>query len=150
MGNSQCLCPKFTFLFFQNLTSSLAPHLHLPLLVVGDFSSVLDNREDRSAGPCQLTLNTLHVPTPLLHFADRLQLVDLWRLTHPEGKEYTLFPPPHISLFRIDYTFLNSLLLAHATDPCIHDIAISDHEPISVNLLGPVGRDTGKNASITS
>lgn len=33
---------------------------------------------------------------------------------------------------------MNSLLLKHALDPCIHDIAISDHTLISVNLTGLV------------
>lgn len=28
--------------FFQTLTSNLAPHLHFPLLVAGDFNSVLE------------------------------------------------------------------------------------------------------------
>lgn len=94
-------------LCLHKLISSLAPYPQLPLLVAGDFNSVLDNREDRSPGTRNPVPPPQNSPTPLQQFADGLQVVDLWGLTQPEGREYTFFSPPHNSLSRIDYTFLN-------------------------------------------
>lgn len=55
-------------IFFQNLTSDLAPHLHLPLLLAGDFNSVLDPREDKSTDNRQLTPNRFKLPYTINQF----------------------------------------------------------------------------------
>lgn len=54
---------------------------------------------------------------------------------------YLPFSP---TLFRINYTFPNATLLDYAMNPKIHDIAISDHAPISVELEGFTARNSAK------
>lgn len=56
---------------------------------------------------------------------------DLWR-ERDENSHSSLLH----TLSRIDYTFSNSILLDFVTDPHIHEIAISDDAPISVDLSG--------------
>lgn len=117
------------------LSSHLAPFLHLPLLVGGNFNSVMHLLEDKSPGKSTPEISPSSLTTPLTHFADGLQLVDLWRLAHPVGKEYSIFSPPHHFLSRINSLFCNSTLLKYTSDSHINVIAISDHAFILVSLI---------------
>lgn len=82
--------------FFQQLTSHLAPFLHQPLLVGGDFNSVMHSLEDKSRGGSPQGALSSTVETLLSYFVDGLQLVDIWRSAHPDGKAYS--PPPSHSV----------------------------------------------------
>lgn len=75
-------------------SSSTSPLL---LLVAGDFNSVLNTREDKSVGNLHATTSSPNSPTHLMQFADGLQVTDLWRLTHLEGREYTS-PTPQLAV----------------------------------------------------
>lgn len=83
--------------FFQQLTSHLAFFLHQPLLIGGDFNSLMYPSEDKSCGGSPQGTLSSTVDTPLSNFVDGLQLVNLWRLAHPDGKDYSFFSPPPIS-----------------------------------------------------
>lgn len=80
--------------FFQGLTSRLAPYIHLSLLVGGDFNIVMHLLEDNSQGTASTDTPSQPANTPLMHFVDGLQLVDLWRVANPIGKEYLFLPTP--------------------------------------------------------
>lgn len=51
----------------------------------------------------------LHPPSLLSHFMEGLSLTDIWRLTHPDRREFAFFSRPHHTLSRIDYTFANAM-----------------------------------------
>lgn len=78
--------------FFQGLTSCLAPYVHLPLLVGGNFNLVMHLLKDKFQGraptvsPCPLAI------TPLMQFAELLQLIDIWGLLIPLEKNTLSFP----------------------------------------------------------
>lgn len=98
-----------TTYFFQSVSTHLAPFLHLPLVIGGDFNSVIEPLEDKSiARPLPFPH---HPPTAISFFATALQLIDPWRLAHPEGKDFTFYSPPHHTLLRIDYLLVNAAIL---------------------------------------
>lgn len=101
----------------------------------GDFNSVMHLLEDKSSGRGTPETSSSSLATPLTNFADGLQVVDLWRLAHPVGKEYSFFSPPQHSLSRIEYFCCSYTLLKYTSTSHIHEIAISDHAPILVGLI---------------
>lgn len=133
--------PNFpTKYFFQSVSTHLAPFLHLPLVLGGDFNSVMEPQEDKSIAKPQPHPPTNYPPTALSSFAAALQLIDPWCLAHPEGKEFTFYLPPHHALSRIDYFLINAAILTLTSDIIIHKIAISGLAPISAQIrdLGPL------------
>lgn len=66
-----------------------------------------------------------------------LHFTDIWRLFHPVNREFTFYSPPHNIFSRIDYIFGTDNIIPTISDAEIHDIAFSDHTPITVSLLDP-------------
>lgn len=80
--------------FFQAVATRLAPYLEYRLLLGGDFNTIMDRQEDKHRGN-PTSQSTSQPTTSLLNsFATALQLIDPWRLSHPEGREYLIYSPP--------------------------------------------------------
>ena len=63
-----------------------------------------------------------------------LNIVDIWRLTHPTDRDYSFFSSVHKSYSRIDYFLLDSKLISAAESVTYHPILITDHSPVSMVL----------------
>ena len=63
---------------------------------------------------------------------ESLNLVDIWRLSHPIDRDYSFFFPVHKAYSQIDYFLLDSKLLSIADKIMYHPILVSDHAPISM------------------
>ena len=61
-------------------------------------------------------------------------LVDIWRFLYPTKRDFSCFSAVHKSDSRIDYFLLDSMLLASLSSCAYHNILISDHAPVSLNL----------------
>lgn len=66
-------------------------------------------------------------------------LVDVWRILHPDQRDYTFYSHPHDSYTRIDFFMLPQSLLSRVTAAAIGSITFSDHAPIlvDIDLLSP-------------
>lgn len=123
--------------FFSETSSWLLRPPHLPLIVGGDFNTILHPIDDTSSSKC------LRPPpkTPdLTHFASTMEclhFLDVWRLSHPADREFTFYSNPHNIFTRIDYLLCTEDLVPMVSGADIHDIAISDHAPISIELENP-------------
>ena len=58
---------------------------------------------------------------------ESLNLVDIWRLSHPIDRDYSFFFPVHKAYSQIDYFLLDSKLLSIADKIMYHPILVSDH-----------------------
>lgn len=58
-----------------------------------------------------------------------LGLRDIWRLMHPNRREYSFFSPPHNVYTRIDYFLISQSLVDYSISSDIGNIVISDHAP---------------------
>lgn len=65
-------------------------------------------------------------------FMSKNGFTDPWRFTNPHAKEFSFFPQVHQSYSRIDYFFVDSLLLQKVISSEYHPIVISDHAPLSL------------------
>lgn len=65
---------------------------------------------------------------------DSLHFTDLWRLFYPLDSEYTFYSTPHKVFTRIDYIFGTDTVIPLISETEIHEIAISDHAPVSISV----------------
>lgn len=70
-----------------------------------------------------------------------LNLVDTWRVLHPNEKAFTFFSGVHKTCSRIDFILTPKVALNNVKSCTIGDIITSDHAPIyiTVDNLNPVG-----------
>jgi len=116
--------PTFFAKIFNLLSDSADSHV----ILGGDFNCVLDNVLDRSAQISQLP----SASTVLNNLMSSMNLVDIWRLIHPTGRDYSFFSQRHKSFSRIDYFLIDSKLISNVISSNYHNILISDHSPTSV------------------
>uniref|UniRef100_A0A3Q2ZLG1 exodeoxyribonuclease III n=1 Tax=Kryptolebias marmoratus TaxID=37003 RepID=A0A3Q2ZLG1_KRYMA len=112
--------------FFGLLEKKLIDLGNYPIIVAGDFNEVMDTTLDRS---------TTITRIPKTHIALKGMckaccLVDVWRLQHPSGRDYTFYSPPHRSLSRIDFFLVSKSLMTAVASTNIGNIILSDHSPI--------------------
>lgn len=116
-------------------------------IMSGDFNTVMSKDEDRktrSPSPLSTTLSLTIKDTPLASMISSLDLVDFWRLDHPTDREFSFYSPPHDSLARLDYFFSSKLLTPLIRGSEIHEIAISDHAPVSITIEPSQNRSSPK------
>lgn len=102
------------------------------LIIGGDFNCVLDGYLDRSSSkraPQSNSRNFLNV------FINNSNLVDIWRLSHPTERDYTFHSHVHNVYTRIDYFLVDNKLISNVMNSKIHDILISDHAPVTLELV---------------
>lgn len=117
--------------FFSKLFNLIPSVADTHLLVGGDFNTVPDYFLDRSAQTSQPSSAASKV---LQSLANSTNLVDIWRLQHPTGRDYSFFSQRHASFSRIDYFLLDSNLIGNVLSSKYHNILISDHAPVSLVL----------------
>ncbi|XP_040267053.1 small conductance calcium-activated potassium channel protein 3-like [Bufo bufo] len=62
-----------------------------------------------------------------------MNLLDVWRLAHPDTRDFTFFSAPHKSYKRLDYILLSSNAV-DMVDSDIGVVSVSDHAPVSAAL----------------
>lgn len=115
----------------ETCLSTLASFAEGTLVRGGDLNLTMDPRKDSSTGSSALSQRSRNQIRDLLHSH---RLVDIWRILHPQERDYTFFSAVHGSYSRIDL-----FLVPHATIPLVSraqigHIALSDHAPISITL----------------
>ena len=127
--------------FWARLNEILMDRPHLkPDIMLGDFNLVEDSL-DRL--PCHQ--DNANAVASLGELKSNTDLVDGWRRTHPDKREYTHTHTPNTSQGRIDRIYMRNALLATATEWAIGSTTIqTDHWLVSVKASIPEAPNIGK------
>lgn len=82
--------------FFPNLSQLLLDLGDIQIILGGDFNQILDQDLDRSLARCNMESRSA---AAIRQLATDLGLKDIWRLMHPDGRDYSFFFfPPTMSI----------------------------------------------------
>lgn len=118
-------------LFFQRVFKDIPNISDTSVIVGGDFNCTLDPLLDKQLSR---SLQQSNASVCLNTLMTNLNIVDIWRLTHPTDRDYSFFSSVHKSYSRIDYFLLDSKLISAAESVTYHPILITDHSPVSMVL----------------
>lgn len=115
--------------FFCKAFDTIPPNSR-NVIIGGDFN-YLDPTLDRLSTKPPTALASVQTLNDLIKSRN---VVDVWRLQHPTDKDFSFYSHVHKSYTRIDYFLISSDLLSYVKNCLYHDILISDHCPISLQL----------------
>ncbi|KAM5151827.1 otoancorin [Mantella aurantiaca] len=101
------------------------------IIIGGDWNCVLDPSRDSSGGKSSISLTKLQ---RLSRFLSRAGLVDVWRILHPNERDFTYFSPVHTTYNRLDRLYVSQHALTMSPEATIGSILWSDHAPIYVKI----------------
>ena len=100
------------------------------MIVAGDFNTVLNNSLDIISGinHCSKTVDLFNT------LVNNLLLTDIWRVTHPNRKEFTWSKNNPFIARRIDYLLISESLIPFCKDSDIKFYGFSDHKATTLNI----------------
>ena len=101
------------------------------LILGGDLNLVVNPALDLSK-PKNLTPSS--TARALMTLVDQIGCVDTWRFSHPTAKEFSFYSHVHQTYSRIDFFFLDKILLPSVKLCEYSAIVISDHAPLLLDL----------------
>lgn len=120
-------CPNFMTSPFSSI-----PCLNTHYLIFrGDLNLSVNPTLDRS---CSRKLIQSKAAKCLSAFTDQIGSVDVWRFYHPTTKEFSFYSQVHQTYSRIDFFFLDKILLPSVKQCEYSSIVISDHAPLLLDL----------------
>lgn len=126
------LPPPFQVKLLYDLMVQLAPFLHMPMLLMGDYNAILDGVLDSSNAARAASVD-------LCSWAAMAGMTEIWRWKHPGTVSYSHLSATHKSSARIDLAFGNDLLLKHVFASEYLSGGVSDHNPLLITLAFPSG-----------
>lgn len=124
--------------FFSNLFSSLSNLSSGPIIIGGDYNTVINPSLDRS----KHTGKSWQSSKTIKEFMSDFGLGDGWRLQHPLAREYTFYSNVHQTYSRIDFFLTSNSIIPNIIETKIHPINISDHSPVTLTWIPPVNTET--------
>ncbi len=94
--------------FFVDICSVVKQLENTYVITGGDFNQVRDPALDKSKDTKVRLVHKSQLAIDVLE--EELGLVDIWRILHPQDREYTFFSNPHSSYLRIDYVLISKQL----------------------------------------
>lgn len=61
-------------------------------------------------------------------------MLDVWRITHPQKKDFTFHSMVHDTYARLDYILVDHEILEHVVEATIGIISVSDHASVTVKI----------------
>lgn len=101
------------------------------IIIGGDFNQVRDMYLDKSSQPRPVNDPACAAVDVMM---EDLGLVDVWKLFHPQEKDYTFFSHPHSTYSRIDYLLISHLLVSQTLSATIGNIVLTDHAPVDIAI----------------
>lgn len=124
--------PNFNQITFLNPIMTKLPDFAEGAVILGrDMNFVMDPTLDSTRNTSQNSYATLKRFKRNFH---AFHLVDVWRILHPNHRDYTFYSHPHDSYTRIDWFMLPQALLSKVTSASIGSISFSDHAPVFVDI----------------
>lgn len=127
--------------FLRKTLRKLSEFKEGKLIVAGDLNMCIDPRVDTTGSLPRLSAPRQNRIRKLLL---EHQLVDVWRIRHPEARDYTFYSSVHGTFSRIDYVLIEHQLLPSLKETEIKTISFSDHAPVIVRLEVTSGPPTGR------
>ena len=121
--------------FFQEVISHLHNSDSCRYIIGGDWNVTQSHELDRFGSKndyAKKSRDRIHA------WMDEVSLTDIWRLKNPLLRRYTLIrKKPHLHGSRIDYFLISSSLIGNVKNVDIGVKFLSDHAPISIDMLLP-------------
>ena len=119
--------PAFFLDFFGHLDDFKCDDI----IIGGDFNLVLDLEKDKSGGIAKRHLNSAKI---IHEFSDKLDLVDAWRVLHPEARRYTWRRSRPKVKCRLDVFLVNQSVANITAFSDIYPGYKTDHSMITLKL----------------
>jgi len=122
-------CPEMLMEFLQYLE----PTEGQEIIACGDFNFVWNVSMDKLGGRPRTHENSKNL---LIEWCNNMDIIDIWRVKHPDLREYTWKSrfPPYI-YERLDY-FITSASICNKTPNCVIKPGFkSDHRPVILDIL---------------
>lgn len=117
--------PPATVEILKKITPILAQYPSAGIIIAGDFNMTPD-LDRMGVGPSGVT--------PLALWADNYGFTDVWRMRHPDVRQYTCHSAAHASFSRIDLIYSSGTLLPRILEVDILPRGISDHAPLLLKM----------------
>lgn len=107
---------RFSIKFFELLPEDGASNI----FIGGDFNCYfgLDSSVDRSSSKSPPTINSVQTLKNLIKSRNK---VDIWRIQHPDKKEYSFYSQVHQSYNRIDYFIVEAGSVSNISNTQYHN-----------------------------
>lgn len=125
--------------FLDPILTKLGEFAEGAVILGGDMNFTMDPVLDSSKKTSQLSYAALKRLKKSFY---AFHLVDVWRILHPNHRDYTFYSHPHDSYTRIDLIMTPQSLLSKVTLASIGSITFSDHAPalVDIDLLTPISK----------
>lgn len=117
--------------FLEPVLTKLGEFAEGAVILGGDMNFIMDPTLDSSKTTSQLSYTALKRLKKSFY---AFHLVDVWRILHPNQRDYTFYSHPHDSYTRIDLIMMPQSLLSRVTAASIGSITFSDHAPVMVDI----------------
>lgn len=117
--------------FFQTVLNRIPEVGDTNIILGGDFNCIIDVSVDKLSQKTPVNSKSSEALKNIMH---NLNLIDIWRLRNPDTRAYSFFSPVHNSYSWIDFMLLDSNLIPNVVSSHYHNILISDHAPLSLDI----------------
>lgn len=107
-------------LFFPKVFKLITNISESNVIIGGDFNCVLGNVLGRQ--PSQIASTVSKSNTTIKQYMQSLNIVDIWRILNPSGRDFSFYSHVHKSYSRIDFFLLDSNLVPNVCKSQYHNI----------------------------
>ena len=119
--------------FFEYFSTVIAEFQGKNIIIGGDFNTYLDPSKDKKGGK---VFETSHYTENLKTLADEINLIDIFRVMHPNKQQFTWRGKSKSGIVqsRLDYFFISTHILYDVVNISIAPAIKSDHSILSLDI----------------
>ena len=114
-------------LFFRDLKDKIRPYANENVFLGGDFNCPLSSLDKKGGWPVE---EKNAVIKDIMNLCSLLNLVDIWRRSHPNETKFTWHNPSFKIQCRLDLWFVSKHFLCKTNEACIIPVSFTDHSAI--------------------
>ena len=122
-------------IFFRSLNNTILSNeidINDPLLIAGDWNTILDPSIDKTGGK---TIISDSVGPEMRNLINNFELVDVWRDQNPNTRRYTYRQRKPLIQSRLDYFMVSHSMIDMIEKPQILSSYCSDHSCVSLSFI---------------